>query len=879
MRRFLASRRCVAISRRSIALGFVLLAGLVPSTRADEPRPNPQRYIPARGLVAYIEFDGLRAHANAWEATAAYAMLAKTPAGAMMTDLARQIIDRLLKMAPGVKLTGAELIALQDHLVAEGFAVGLHRHGDDVDSWTIVINGAGRKGSRERFERFLEFVLAPEPPAKLPAPIRLRDRDVHQLKHLAEANREALPAAPAPLPGIAGVLPAPAGPLPGQGQPAAAIPWLSWWFEKDDLVLISMPLDTSSHMQDPATGKRFAEVHTGQLTAVLDAFEGKQANVTTHPGYVAAISEGKDIKGFESDGLFFIDSGSKGGLFGRLLEGPAASPLSMLGVASVPEPAEVPAGPGYLPGVAPAPVPIATAPDGVVPPASPADVPATAPTEVPPLAVVAELPPAPTPPVARGIPGADQVPLPRAADGAVRPSPSSVIPAPSSPSPRPVRVPTVDEPRAAPVDEEPKAVPPREAGQVAAVKKEPDPLEVLGLDGVKRIVGRWGFQGKALLTDVRIEAPVPRRGLVAWLDQPAFDKDHLPPIPRATHAFIVDSFDPAVAYGRFTDLAKKVEPEMGGLIDQMERSFRDVTGLRLGDDILSHLGPTWCILPVPSAEGGGDRKAELDPGEYVLVASLKDADGFAKSLDTLAAKANQYFRDRERTNDDPAPGGRQADPPMLALERLPAPHRGYRLTSPSRLVFWLNEDVQPTILVGKGYIAFAVNAERAAGALAFEQGAGGRWRPTGELVSAFECLPAKLTFLSIGDSRDSAVPDAIAQLPSIVQLLATSLGGFGDPAAAMSTDLLTLVGVPGPGSFRLRIDPARIPKAEELRSHLFPSVLAAAVDDRGIRVISREAFPFACVGNRTYVKSGLKWSGSTGLKRDVTLGLGRLGVR
>jgi hypothetical protein len=437
-----------------------------------------------------------------------------------------------------------------------------------------------------------------------------------------------------------------------------------------------------------------------------------------------------------------------------------------------------------------------------------------------------------------------------------------------------VRVPSADELPPAPADDEPKAVPPREAGQVAAVKKKADPIEMLGLDGVKRIVGRWGFQGKALLTDVRIEAPVPRKGLVAWLDQPAFDKDHLPPIPRATHAFIVDSFDPAVAYGRFTDLTKKLEPEMGGLIDQVERSIRDVTGLRLGDDILSHLGPTWCILPVPSAEGGGDRKAEFDPGEYVLVASLKDADGFAKSLDTLAVKANQYFRDRERTNDDPAPGRPQADPPMLALERLPAPHRGYRLTSPSRLVFWLNEDVQPTILVGKAYAAIAVNAERAAGALAFEQGAGGRWRPTGELISAFECLPAKLTFLSIGDSRDSAVPDAIAQLPSIVQLLATTFGAIDDPGAAMAPDLLTLFGVPGRGSFRLRIEPARIPKPEQLQVHLVPSVLAAAVDDRGIRFIAREAFPFACTGNRSYVKSGIKWGGTEGWKR--TLGLGWL---
>lgn len=394
---------------------------------------------------------------------------------------------------------------------------------------------------------------------------------------------------------------------------------------------------------------------------------------------------------------------------------------------------------------------------------------------------------------------------------------------------------------------------------------------MLGLDGVKRIVGRWGFQGKALLTDVRLEAPVPRKGLVAWLDQPAFDKDQLPPIPLATRAFVVDSFDPAIAYGRLIDLAKRVEPEMAGLIDQMERTTRDVTGLRLREDLLNHIGPTWCVLPVPSADGGGG-KAEVDPSEFVLVASLKDADGFAKVLDTLALRANQFLRDREKIDGGQAKAGHPADPPMLALERLPAPHRGYRLTSPSRLVFWLNQDVQPTILVGNSYLAVAVNAERAAEALAFERGAGARWRPTGALVDAFACLPQKLTLLSVGDHRDSVVPETIAQLPSLVQLLATTFGGFVDADAAMAPDLLTLFGVPGRGSFRLRIEPARIPRPRDLQAHLFPSVLAAAVDDRGIRFIARDAFPFACTGNRSYVKSGLNWSGIGGWKQLLGLG-------
>ncbi len=276
----------------------------------------------------------------------------------------------------------------------------------------------------------------------------------------------------------------------------------------------------------------------------------------------------------------------------------------------------------------------------------------------------------------------------------------------------------------------------------------------------------------------------------------------------------MDSFDPALAYGRFGELARKIEPEMGALIDELEKAAKDITGLRLREDLLSHLGPTWCVLPVPSADGQGGGKAEVDPTEYVLVASLQDADGFSKVLDTLAARANQYLRDREKPADGQARDARQPDPPSLAVERLPGTHRGYRLTSPSRLVFWLNDEIQPTILVGKSYVAFAVNAERAAEALAFEQGPAGRWRPTGELIAAFDCLPEKLTLLSVGDSRDSAVPETISQLPSIVQLLMTWLGGMEDPNAGAGSDFLTLLGIPGPGSFRVRIDPARIPRSE-----------------------------------------------------------------
>ncbi len=185
-----------------------------------------------------------------------------------------------------------------------------------------------------------------------------------------------------------------------------------------------------------------------------------------------------------------------------------------------------------------------------------------------------------------------------------------------------------------------------------------------------------------------------------------------------------------------------------------------------------------------------------------------------KVLDDLASRANQYLRDREKTNDGPARGGREADPPMLALEKLPAPSRGYRLTSPAHLVFWLNDDVQPTVLVGKSHVALAINPERAAEALAPEQDGRDRWRPTGELIKAFECLPNKLTLLSVGDSRDSVVPALIASLPRYVQLLSDGLGDLEQADAGTPADILAMVGVPRPGAFRVRISAGHFPKAE-----------------------------------------------------------------
>ena len=276
-------------------------------------------------------------------------------------------------------------------------------------------------------------------------------------------------------------------------------------------------------------------------------------------------------------------------------------------------------------------------------------------------------------------------------------------------------------------------------------------------------------------------------------------------------------------------------------------------------------------MRLPSQDSKPSPTGEPDPTEYALVSAIDNPDEFGKLLDTLASRANQYLAELENEDGAGPKANKAIDLPVLALEKLKAPERGYQLTSPARLVPWLVDDLKPTILFGKSHVAVAASLELAREALSAELPAAPRWSPQGELLRALECLPENLTFLSVGDDRDSPWPTLFEGLPSKVQLLAGLVGGFDADQAPTGSELLAFLGVPLPGGFRVRIDPKLIPTADQIRKHLFPSVLAATTDDRGFRLIAREAFPLACVGTRSRVKYEASWSSKKGLDRDIKL--------
>jgi hypothetical protein len=829
---------------------------------AADPRSQPQRNIPARGVVAYLEYEGLDAHAEAWKATAARAMLNDTPAGKMLSEVTRQVLDRFLKdlaaEVPNAKVTGADLVGLQDELVRRGFAMAVMMKRSEPDGVVVVLNGFGRKEPRARLERLMQFE------GGLPRPTRIRGRDVYQDgavdkqdAHKAEGGgRPGATQKPKPAP-AAGLVPV-VGPEPElepapdaeREKPALPTgPSVSMWYENEDLLILFASAEAGPAADEADRKQTRTMSHKEYLDLVLDVIEQKKPNITTHPGYKSALDEGRDLKGFEANGLLFIDPSAAslrvadmaGGLAGAVPFG-----AGLLGDGTTSVKLSIPS---LVKGQAPLSIPLdglmnrarqgprTRGEDELGVPVKPA-VPAS------PLYAIGDVPA-----------GAPALPPPADGDGA-----SKEVAKPAKPSDEKGKPAAPAEPVVRPSPSARQTAEPREVALGEQRKPDQaaiDGLEVLGLYGIKRLVGRWGFQGKALTTDVRIEAPGPRKSLLSvWFDQPAFSTNRLPPLPRTAREFTVAAFEPETSYQLIRDAFKAIDPEVEAAFKEAEQTIKDQAGLRLREDFLRLLGPTWTVIRLVP-EGGASRSSkEFDPTEYVLVAGVKDAAAFGAVLDRSVALLNASLRKLDPA-DEGADGKKanDAEPPALAVERLPGPDRGYRLTSPAGIIPWLNTDTEPTILLGKSYIAIAADTDRARAVLAAEGNIDRRWRPEGEVVSAFDGLPANLTFLSIGDERNSIWPDGLAHLPATAQYLLGLLDVGTMPDAAASAPLLAFAGIPRPGAFRLRIGPSGVPKAKDLRSHLFPSVLAATVDARGLRIIGREAFPFACVSFAVKVNS------------------------
>ena len=425
-------------------------------------------------------------------------------------------------------------------------------------------------------------------------------------------------------------------------------------------------------------------------------------------------------------------------------------------------------------------------------------------------------------------------------------------PAPTGPQPAPapkVHAPAPQAPPAAPAPAIPEHAPDKDRPAAPPEVRAGAEPAAETLEGVERVEGRWGFRGKALAGDVRVVAPAPRKGWAALADQPAFRKDRLPPIPEGVGSFTVVAIAPGKVYGRGLMLLDAIDPDAKGQFRAVEGALADATGVSLRDDLLAHLGPTLTVFTVPARPKELRKQEKADERDPVILAEMADAAAFTRALDAAAAGVDRALK--------AAPGGSP-----LELRPLPAPARGYSLgPAPGFLTPWPLAKTRPTVMLGKRFVAFAATPEEATAALAAEAGTARRWTPAGELAERFARLPGALVFLDVVDPHAGSLTGLIANLPGLVQFLGNTAAN-PDAERSPLAGVLGAFGLPAPGAFLVRIDPAREVKVEDLEAHLFPNLLAASVDDRGVRIIGRGSIPAGFRwGHLTYSTRMVKSSG------------------
>ena len=129
------------------------------------------RFVPRDNLILYVDFDGLDAHSEAWQKTAAYKMLNQTPLGVMLEEVAAQLLDKALESVPNRKLSGAEIVTLVKLMARKGWVLALNANltGPDPFVGTLVLHGAAAKDKEIKSitSRLIGTLMGPEPKPRI----------------------------------------------------------------------------------------------------------------------------------------------------------------------------------------------------------------------------------------------------------------------------------------------------------------------------------------------------------------------------------------------------------------------------------------------------------------------------------------------------------------------------------------------------------------------------------------------------------------------------------------------------------------------------------------------------------------------------------------
>ena len=173
-------------------------------------------------------------------------------------------------------------------------------------------------------------------------------------------------------------------------------------------------------------------------------------------------------------------------------------------------------------------------------------------------------------------------------------------------------------------------------GDAGMKENWPQAKDALGLAGLKRVSFAAGFDGKDWGTHAFIEAPAPRKGLLAMLEAEPVSDDALRAIPSTATMAGVARVNLGGVFDAIRAAINKLDKRQGAEFDQAIGQVNEMLTLDVRQDVLGALGDEWSYYLAPEITGRG-------PLGIVMVNRLGDAGKAQAASDKLQELANQVI--------------------------------------------------------------------------------------------------------------------------------------------------------------------------------------------------------------------------------------------
>ncbi|WP_166820193.1 DUF1559 domain-containing protein [Thalassoroseus pseudoceratinae] len=334
-----------------------------------------------------------------------------------------------------------------------------------------------------------------------------------------------------------------------------------------------------------------------------------------------------------------------------------------------------------------------------------------------------------------------------------------------------------------------------------------DVLAVLGVDNLGPIRFRTGFRGKAQWTEIHAIAPGPRKGLLAFDDQPLMSLDDLPVLPASTEAFAACSVDWSRSYDELIGLIRGLSefgpPDAAAMTDGVLQSLPQIAGFDPKTEFADTFGPVACVY-TDSANG------IFGLGSAVAI-QVKDADTLNDTLDHIFGVIREQTTPREfRIRTKTKHGVR-----IKTLEI------GGGVFNPSYSIVdgWLVIGILP-----QSVEAFSLRVD----------GTLPQWEPNQEFQTAFEDLPKEFTSLVYVDPQKSV--QTLAGFAPVILPIIKQVMGIQSAFQNQNQPFQGRAPI-------MDIALAELPPAELIAANLFPNLTVSTKDETGFHCYSRTSLP------------------------------------